>query len=206
MSRTVVRWKPRSANSSLAAVRSRSLVPSTNSRLKQLFQQGKPSNFCRRRHAMAARESPRAVRPALFGVPPSLALLPVIESGFYPTARGRRGERGLWQLRRATARRFGLVVNAHRDDRVQPERATRAAAQYLRLLHDRYGDWPLALAAYNAGERRVDRALARDPEASFWRLAERGYLPRSSRDYVPRFFAVVRVAGEQEPTAVGSAL
>jgi len=140
------------------------------------------------------------------GVPPSLALLPVIESSFYPTARGRRGERGLWQLRRATARRFGLVVNAHRDDRVQPERATRAAAQYLRLLHDRYGDWPLALAAYNAGERRVDRALARDPEASFWRLAERGYLPRSSRDYVPRFFAVVRVAGEQEPTAVGSAL
>ena len=140
------------------------------------------------------------------GVPPSLALLPAIESSFYPTARGRRGERGLWQLRRATARRFGLVVNAHRDDRVHPERATRAAAHYLRLLHDRYGDWALALAAYNAGERRVDRALARDPEASFWRLAERGYLPRSSRDYVPRFFAVVRVAGEQEPTAVGSAL
>jgi len=140
------------------------------------------------------------------GVPPSLALLPVIESGFYPTARGRRGERGLWQLRRATARRFGLVVNAHRDDRLQPERATRAAARYLRLLHERYGDWPLALAAYNAGEHRVDRALARDPEASFWRLAERGYLPRISRDYVPRFFAVVRVAGEREPTAVGSAL
>jgi len=85
--------------------------------------------------------------------------------------------------------------------------ATRAAAQYLRLLHDRYGDWPLALAAYNAGERRVDRALARDPEASsFWRLAERGYLPRTSQEYVPRFFAVLRVAGEQEPTAVGSAL
>src|SRR5205823_3533825 len=63
------------------------------------------------------------------GVPPSLALLPVIESGFYPTARGRRGERGLWQLRRATARRFGLVVNAHRDDRLAPERATRAAAR-----------------------------------------------------------------------------
>ena len=140
------------------------------------------------------------------GVPPSLALLPVIESGFYPTARGRRGERGLWQLRRATARRFGLVVNAHRDDRLQPERATRAAAQYLRLLHERYGDWPLALAAYNAGEHRVDRALAREPEASFWRLAERGYLPRISREYVPRFFAVVRVAGEREPTAVGSAL
>jgi len=140
------------------------------------------------------------------GVPPSLALLPVIESGFYPTARGRRGERGLWQLRRATARRFGLVVNAHRDDRLAPERATRAAARYLHVLYEHYGDWPLALAAYNAGERRVDRALARDPEASFWRLAERGWLPRISSEYVPRFFAVVRVAGEHEPTAVGSAL
>jgi Transglycosylase SLT domain len=140
------------------------------------------------------------------GVPASLALLPVIESGFYPTARGRLDERGLWQLRRSTARRFGLVVNRHRDDRLQPELATRAAAQYLRLLRDRYGDWALALAAYNAGERRVDRALARDPEASFWRLAEYGYLPRISREYVPRFFAVVRLAGEQEPAALGSAL
>ena len=135
-----------------------------------------------------------------------LALLPAIESSFYATARGRRGERGLWQLRRATARRFGLVVNAHRDDRLQPERATRAAARYLHILYERYGDWPLALAAYNAGERRVDRALARDPEASFWSLAERGWLPRISREYVPRFFAVVRVAGEREPTALGSAL
>src|SRR5207247_1780227 len=115
-------------------------------------------------------------------------------------------ERGLWRLRRATARRFGLVVNAHRDDRVHPERATRAAAHYLRLLHDRYGDWALALAAYNAGERRVDRALARDPEASFWRLAERGYLPHTSREYVPRFYALLRMAGEREPTALGSAL
>ena len=140
------------------------------------------------------------------GVPPSLALLPAIESSFYATARGRRGERGLWQLRRATARRFGLVVNAHRDDRLHPERATRAAAHYLRLLHDRYGDWALALAAYNAGERRVDRALARDPEASFWRLAEHGYLPHISREYVPRFYALLRMAGEREPTALGSAL
>src|SRR2546426_116934 len=107
---------------------------------------------------------------------------------------------------RPPARRFGLVVNAHRDDRVHPERATRAAAHYLRLLHDRYGDWALALAAYNAGERRVDRALARDPEASFWRLAERGYLPHTSREYVPRFYALLRMAGERESTALGSAL
>ncbi len=127
------------------------------------------------------------------GLPPDLALLPVVESGFWPTARGRSGERGLWQLRRATARRFGLVVNARRDDRLHPERATRAAARYLVFLYARYGDWPLALAAYNAGERRVDRALARGRRADFWQLADRRLLPRTSREYVPHFLAVVRV-------------
>src|SRR5881296_724141 len=113
-------------------------------------------------------------------LPPDLALLPVVESGFWPTARGRSGERGLWQLRRDTARRFGLVVNARRDDRLHPERATRAAARYLVFLHARYGDWPLALAAYNAGERRVDRALRRGRRADFWQLADRRLLPRTS--------------------------
>ena len=127
------------------------------------------------------------------GLPPDLALLPVVESGFWPTARGRAGERGLWQLRRDTARRFGLVVNARRDDRLHPERATRAAARYLVFLHARYGDWPLALAAYNAGERRVDRALRRGRRAGFWQLADRRLLPRTSREYVPHFLAVVRV-------------
>ncbi len=127
------------------------------------------------------------------GLPPDLALLPVVESGFWPTARGRSGERGLWQLRRATARRFGLVVNARRDDRLHPERATRAAARYLVFLYARYGEWPLALAAYNAGERRVDRALARGRRADFWQLADRRLLPRTSREYVPHFLAVVRV-------------
>ena len=127
------------------------------------------------------------------GLPPDLALLPVVESGFWPTARGRAGERGLWQLRRDTARRFGLVVNARRDDRLHPERATRAAARYLVFLHARYGDWPLALAAYNAGERRVDRALRRGRRADFWQLADRRLLPRTSREYVPHFLAVVRV-------------
>src|SRR5262249_32150224 len=125
-------------------------------------------------------------------LPPDLALLPVVESGFWPNARGRSGERGLWQLRRATARRFGLVVNARRDDRLQPERATRAAARYLVVLHRHYREWPLALAAYNAGERRVDRARARAGRGDFWELADRKLLPRTSREYVPHFLALVR--------------
>jgi soluble lytic murein transglycosylase-like protein len=129
------------------------------------------------------------------GLPPSLALLPAVESSFRPRARGRFGDLGLWQLRPATARRFGLVVNKGRDDRLNPERSTRAAARYLKILHRRYrGDWPLVLAAYNAGEARVDRALARRPDADFWELAEAGQLPRTSRDFVPRFLALVRVS------------
>jgi len=128
------------------------------------------------------------------GLPAGLALLPAVESGFEPRARGRHGELGLWQLRPATARRFGLVVNSQRDDRTDPARSTRAAVRYLRFLHARFRDWPLALAAYNAGEGRINRALARQPHASFWELAASGRLPRKSQDYVPRFLAVVRLA------------
>ena len=127
------------------------------------------------------------------GLPPSLALLPVIESAFYRQAQGQLDDRGLWQLRVATAQRFGLVVNERRDQRLHPYRATRAAARYLRALHRHYHDWPLALAAYNAGENRVDRARARRPRATFWDLAESGLLPRTTTDYVPRFLALVRV-------------
>jgi transglycosylase-like protein with SLT domain len=128
------------------------------------------------------------------GLPPSLALLPAVESGFRANARGHFGDLGLWQLRKPTARRFGLVVTTRRDDRLHPERATVAAARYLRVLHQRYHDWPLTLAAYNAGEARVDRARARHPGQTFWELADAGHLPRTSRDFVPRFLAVVRVS------------
>jgi len=127
------------------------------------------------------------------GLPPSLALLPLVESSFQAEARGHLDEIGLWQLRADTARRFGLVVVQGRDERLQPVQSTGAAARYLRFLHARYGDWPLALAAYNAGERRVDRALAARPNASFWQLADGRHLPRTSRDYVPRVLAVIRV-------------
>src|SRR5438093_681778 len=195
MSRTVVRWKPRSANSSLAAARSRSLVPPTNNCLKHSFHQGKPSIFCRAVTRWPLEEHPRAVRLAPFQRPGGAAsgLLSPTRHASAPDPAHAPGRAGGGRMRSAPARAVARGT-------------PRAAAQYLRLLHERYGDWPLALAAYNAGEHRVDRALARDPEASFWRLAERGYLPRISREYVPRFFAVVRVAGEREPTALGSAL
>ena len=140
------------------------------------------------------------------GLPPSLAFLPVVESNFYRQARGHLDELGLWQLRPDTARRFGLHVGAQRDDRLDPARSTRAAARYLRFLHARYRDWPLALAAYNAGERRVDHALARQPHATFWQLAESRRLPRTSREYVPRFLAVVRFVEGAERCAPPTSL
>jgi len=127
------------------------------------------------------------------GLPSSLALLPAIESGFGTHAQSRSGSRGLWQLKPATARRFGLVVTRRRDDRLEPDLATRAAARYLAVLHAHYDDWPLAIAAYNAGEGRVDRARRNDPGASFWRLTEDRRLSRASLDYVARFLALVRV-------------
>jgi hypothetical protein len=128
------------------------------------------------------------------GLPPSLALLPVVESEFYRQAQGRLDDRGLWQLRVVTARRFGLVVNDRRDQRLHPYRASRAAARYLRALHRHYRNWPFTLAAYNAGENRVDRARAQRPKASFWQLADAGALPHSTREYVAHFLALVRVA------------
>lgn len=131
---------------------------------------------------------------AAAGLPPSLALLPLIESSFRADALERTGgARGLWQLLPGTARRFGLVVRRDRDDRLHPERSTEAAARYLGILYEHYGDWALALAAYNAGEGRVDRALAEHPHATFLELAERGTLPGESCDFVPRFLALVRM-------------
>ena len=128
------------------------------------------------------------------GLPSSLALLPLIESSFRADANERGGGgRGLWQLMPGTARRFGLVVRRDRDDRLHPERSTEAAARYLALLYEHFGDWALALAAYNAGEQRVDRALAAHPRATFWELADRGMLPETSCDFVPRFLALVRM-------------
>jgi hypothetical protein len=127
------------------------------------------------------------------GVPAEMVAVPVVESGLRPHVRGRHGERGIWQIRPATARRLGLRVGAGRDDRLHLERSTRAAARHLARLHRRYGTWPLALAAYNAGEGRVDRALDRHPQAAFWELVERRALPARSRSYVPKVLAAIEL-------------
>lgn len=119
------------------------------------------------------------------GVPLELLVVAEIESGFNPLALSPKGARGPWQLMPATAERFGLRVDGLMDERIHPERSTRAAARYLRELHAQFGDWLLALAAYNAGEQRVAKAVERGGTRDFWQLAMQRLLPEETRRYVP---------------------
>lgn len=119
------------------------------------------------------------------GVPLELLVVAEVESGFNPLALSPKGARGPWQLMPATAERFGLRVNEHMDERIHPERSTRVAARYLRELYEMFRDWRLALAAYNAGEQRVTKAVERGATRDFWRLAELQLLPMETQRYVP---------------------
>jgi len=133
------------------------------------------------------------------GLPEELALLPVIESGFSTTARSRAGARGMWQFMPSTARLYGLRVGPLVDERRDPIRSTEAAIAHLADLHAEFGDWYLALAAYNSGAGNVRRAIRRARSRDFWRI--RRYLPRETRDYVPAFLAAVLIA--RDPDAYG---
>ena len=122
------------------------------------------------------------------GVPAEMTAVLLVESAGNPRALSPKGARGLWQFMPETARRYGLRVDAERDDRLDLELSTRAAARYLRDLHQRFGDWPLALAAYNAGAVQVERAVRLGGAPDFWRLSAQGLLPQETRAYVPAVF------------------
>jgi membrane-bound lytic murein transglycosylase D len=94
-----------------------------------------------------------------------------------------------------TARRYGLVVTPSRDERLDVERSTCAAAHYLRDLYQQFGSWPLALAAYNAGEQRVQRAVARAGIADFIQLSSLRLLPQETRNYVPAVLSAMQLLG-----------
>ena len=113
-----------------------------------------------------------------------------MESAFDAEAESESGALGLFQFMPITAERFGLMTDAS-DDRTSPEKSARAAAQYLRLLHRRFGEWPLAVAAYNAGEGCVGRILKLHAANSFDEIA--AHLPLQTQTYVPRVMATLAV-------------
>jgi membrane-bound lytic murein transglycosylase D len=129
------------------------------------------------------------------GLPLDLAYVPLIESAFKPTALSRAKARGIWQFMRPTATENGLKHDWYIDERSDPEKATQAAAKYLLTLKDIFdGDWHLALASYNGGPGRVQRAIRRTRRDDFWSLASAKGLPRETREYVPMILAAIIIA------------
>ena len=129
------------------------------------------------------------------GLPLDLAYVPLIESAFKPSALSKAKAKGIWQFMRGTALENGLQHDWYIDERADPEKATRAAAKYLTTLYGMFGDWHLALASYNGGPGRVQRAMKRSKRTDFWQLsATSRYLPRETRDYVPLILAAIVIA------------
>lgn len=128
------------------------------------------------------------------GVPQDLIYLAEAESGFHPLAVSRVGARGMWQFMAGRGLGYGLQRNWWVDDRQDPEKATRAAARHLKDLYNQFGDWYLAMAAYNSGPGTVQKAVERTGYADFWELYRRGVLPKETRNYVPIILAVTIMA------------
>jgi membrane-bound lytic murein transglycosylase D len=128
------------------------------------------------------------------GVPQDLVYLAQAESGFHPLAVSRVGARGIWQFMASRARGYGLQRDWWVDDRQDPEKSTRAAARHLRDLYQQFGDWYLAMAAYNSGPGTVQSAVKRTGYADFWELYHRNVLPKETRNYVPIIVAVTIMA------------
>ena len=131
------------------------------------------------------------------GLPPDLVHLVFVESGFNLNARSVSAAVGPWQFLRSTGKLFGLTVDSWVDERKDPEKATVAAARYLKHLYGIFGDWPLAIASYNAGEGTVLRAIKAQGTTNYWDLK----LPRQTEDYVPQFMAALTIA--RDPARYG---
>lgn len=132
------------------------------------------------------------------GVPRDLAYVALVESAFKTSALSRAKAKGMWQFIADTGRRYGLAQDWWVDERSNPDKATWAAARYLRELHDMFGDWNLALAGYNWGEGRVSRWVERTGAQDFWSLADQASMPRETRNYVPMIHAAILVAKAPE--------
>lgn len=132
-------------------------------------------------------------------VPLDLIWLAQAESVWKPNALSHAAAKGIWQFIPSTGTRYGLAQTSWIDQRSHPEMSTRAAARYLRWLHDHFAsDWLLAMAAYNSGENRVDSAIARCGYADFWEIHRRGLLPQETRNYVPIILSIIIISKNQK--------
>lgn len=135
------------------------------------------------------------------GLPEDLVYLGLIESGFNPMASSPHDHVGIWQISKATGRRFGLRMDHWIDERRDPEKSTLAAARYLKELHDSFQSWYLAIAGYNLGEAKIRAAMDARNTTSFWELCQHPNLSQTTKDFVPRFLAALLIA--QDPEAYG---
>jgi membrane-bound lytic murein transglycosylase D len=131
------------------------------------------------------------------GVPEDLIFVGLVESAYNPYARSVAGATGIWQFVRGTGRRYGLKQAGVIDERHDPEKSTRAAARYLQDLYGMFGDWHMALAAYNAGEYRVLKVIEKTGIKDFWHMSRRGLLPRETINYVPAVLAAIVIGKEK---------
>lgn len=132
------------------------------------------------------------------GLPPEFFFLAMIESGFSNEAFSRASAAGTWQFMKPTARHYGLNVDHWVDERRDPVKSTLAAARYLKDLHKQFGDWFLALAAYNAGPSRVFRAMSHAKSRNYWVISKTSMLRPETRNYVPKLLAALIIASHPE--------
>ncbi len=131
-------------------------------------------------------------------VPENIVFLSLIESGFNPNAYSVAQAAGPWQFIASTAKRYGLKINWWKDERRDPVKSTGAAASYLKDLYKMFGSWNLAMAAYNAGEGRILKAMKRSNAESYWELLDTSHIKNETKEYVPRFIAASLIANNPQ--------
>ena len=132
------------------------------------------------------------------GLPKDLVFLAMIESGYNPSAYSCADASGLWQFIEGTGRIYGLKIDSYVDERREPEKATKAAIKFLAKLHAELGDWYLAVAAYNAGEKTLENAINKYDTRDFWQLAISEGLQLETKRYVPKLIAAILIARNPE--------
>ena len=131
-------------------------------------------------------------------VPENIVFLSLIESGFSPYAYSVANAAGPWQFIASTAKRYGLEINWWKDERRDPVKSTFAAADYLKDLYGMFGSWNLAMAAYNAGEGRIQKAMKRSNADNYWELLGTKHIRPETKDYVPKFIAASLIANNPQ--------